>query len=299
MLQSGRYHEAVEAYHQWEQGLQRIFVYYEIPRIKPLEQLQALLGQAACHLLGMRGLSLPAKSGLSEGAGQQAYRQARELLVQVTEPASLIASCWEGLGDYGGWLGRYDLMQEGYERALAVLEPGYERTQQERICQAYLAQARIHADRLLCQQLEERLAAWHDEENVPVIAPFSVEQLTSRQTLTGHTGTVYRLAISRDGQLLVSGSVDGTVKVWDLSTGKEVRTLTGHESSVYSIAISPDGRTLVSGSHDKTIKVWDLSTGEELRTLTSDSAVWGIAISPDGQTLVTGGVGSTIKVWGV
>ena len=67
---------------------------------------------------------------------------------------------------------------------------------------------------------------------------------------------VRSVAVSSDGQTLVSGSWDKTIKVWELSTGKLVRTLTGHENPVDSVAISPDGQTLVSGSDDKTIRVW-------------------------------------------
>ncbi|MBV9229399.1 MAG: WD40 repeat domain-containing protein, partial [Chloroflexi bacterium] len=48
------------------------------------------------------------------------------------------------------------------------------------------------------------------------------------------------------------------MKVWNLSSGKEVRTLTGHADLVICVALSRDGRTLISGSADSTIKVWDL-----------------------------------------
>ncbi|CAD0228247.1 putative WD-40 repeat-containing protein [Planktothrix agardhii] len=114
---------------------------------------------------------------------------------------------------------------------------------------------------------------------------------------TGHSKTILSLAISPDGQTLVSGSRDKTIKIWELSTGRELRTLTKHSDEVWSVAISPDGQTLVSGSDDKTIKIWELSTGRELRTLTGhDGNVYSVAISPDGQTLVSGS-GDGIKIW--
>ncbi len=137
------------------------------------------------------------------------------------------------------------------------------------------------------------------KNKAPVLLPLPVEQLTLLLTLTSHAGPVWSVAISPDGQTLVSGSRDKTIKVWELSTGRLMRTLTDHAAEVWSVAISPDGQTLVSESRDKTIKVWELSTGKLVRTLTSHAAeVWSVAISPDGQTLVSGGQDNTIKVWG-
>ena len=124
-----------------------------------------------------------------------------------------------------------------------------------------------------------------------------LENVSVIHTLTGHSDWVFSVAISPDGQTLVSGSRDNTIKIWQLNTGRELRTLTGHSGYVISLAITPDGQTLVSGSGDKTIKIWQLSTGQELRTLTGHSSyVASVAISPDGQTLVSGS-DKTIKIW--
>jgi hypothetical protein len=140
------------------------------------------------------------------------------------------------------------------------------------------------------------------KNKAPVLLPLPFEKLTLLLTLTDHAAAVRSVAISLDGQILVSESWD-TIKMWDLSTGKLVRTLTDQnrmewKGAFESVAISPDGQTLVSGSGD-TIKMWELSTGKELRTLTGHAeSVQSVAISPDGQTLVSGSGDNTIKVWG-
>ena len=124
------------------------------------------------------------------------------------------------------------------------------------------------------------------------------ENISLVKTLTGHSSFVNYLVISHDGKTLVSGSADKTIKIWDLTTGKEIRTLTGHSSYVNYLVISPDGQTLVSGSADKTIKIWDLATGKEIRTLTGHSSyVNYLIISLDGQTLLSGSADKTIKIW--
>jgi WD40 repeat protein len=89
---------------------------------------------------------------------------------------------------------------------------------------------------------------------------------TEIRTLLGHEGEILSVAISPDGQTLVSGSTDDTIKIWNLNTGKEIRTLLAHSSDVNAIAISPNGHLMVSASDDKTIKLWNLNTGKKLRS---------------------------------
>ncbi|OCR01371.1 hypothetical protein BCD67_23240 [Oscillatoriales cyanobacterium USR001] len=126
----------------------------------------------------------------------------------------------------------------------------------------------------------------------------SLENVSLVKTLTGHSDLVRSVAISPDGQTLVSGSLDKTIKIWNLATGNLIRTLEGHSNSVFSVAISPDEQTLVSGSDDNTIKIWNLATGNLIRTLEGHSHwVWSVAISSDGQTLVSGSDDNTIKIW--
>ncbi|MEB3829932.1 serine/threonine-protein kinase [Phormidium sp. CCY1219] len=106
------------------------------------------------------------------------------------------------------------------------------------------------------------------------------------------------MVISPDGQTLVTGSDNKTIKIWNLATGDLIHTLEGHVGRVNSVAISPDGQTLVSGSDDKTIKIWNRETGDLIRTLEDHfGIVNSVAISADGQTLVSGSDDARIKVW--
>ncbi|MBD2413541.1 serine/threonine protein kinase [Nostoc calcicola FACHB-389] len=126
-----------------------------------------------------------------------------------------------------------------------------------------------------------------------------------QKTLTGHSRGVLSVAISPDGITLASGSVDKTILLWNLATGKQIPSLTseryantGHSDVVFSVAFSPDSKTLASGSADKTIKLWNLATGEQIPTLTGHSdVVFSVAFSPDGRTLASANSDKTIKLW--
>ena len=74
----------------------------------------------------------------------------------------------------------------------------------------------------------------------------------------GHSSSVYAVAVFADGKRVVSGSSDGTVKIWDAKTGTELCTLSGHSDCVQTVAVFPDCTKVVSGSCDNTVKIWNL-----------------------------------------
>src|SRR5436190_7123183 len=132
--------------------------------------------------------------------------------------------------------------------------------------------------------LEEELKM-PDESTIDNIPP----GFTLRHTLRGQSSWIKHIAWSPDGKILASPSVDKTVRLWDLQTGKHLQTLEKHSGVVYSVAWSPDGKTLASSSDYKTISLWDVQTGRSLRTLEGHvSNVYCLAWSLDGKTLASG-----------
>ena len=120
--------------------------------------------------------------------------------------------------------------------------------------------------------------------------------------LTGREGLVTSVAFSPDGKTLVSGGSDGTVRLWNVTTGEPIgEPLTGHKDEVFSVAFSPDGKTLVSGGRDSKVRLWNVTTGELIgEPLTGHKdEVFSVAFSPDGKTLVSGGRDSKVRLWDI
>ena len=116
----------------------------------------------------------------------------------------------------------------------------------------------------------------------------------------GHTKYVRSVAFSPDGRYALSGSIDMSLKLWEVATGREVRTFTGHSKGVTSVAFSPHGHYALSGSYDMTLKLWEVATGREVRTFTGHSQyVTSVAFSPDGQYALSGSKDNTLKLWEV
>jgi hypothetical protein len=139
-------------------------------------------------------------------------------------------------------------------------------------------------------------------------------QLRELGALRGHTSWVMSAHFSPDGQKIVSGSADRSVRIWDVATGKCVQTLQGHTDWVTSAQFSPDGQKIVSGSADTSVRIWDAVTGKCLQTLEGytnavtsaqfddvTSApiddVTSAQFSPDGQKIVSAGQDTSVRIW--
>ena len=117
-------------------------------------------------------------------------------------------------------------------------------------------------------------------------------------TLEGHTEEVASVAFSPDGTLLASGSLDDTVKLWDVSTERQIATLPGRPPLL--VAFSPDGKTLAVGTWDHTVELWDVATQERIATLGHEVVVsYTVSFSPDGKTLAVGTWDNTVELWDV
>ena len=121
-----------------------------------------------------------------------------------------------------------------------------------------------------------------------------------KRVLRGHTGSVESVQISPDGKTIVSGSKDGTIKLWDLATGKERRTLRGHKRDV-SVAFHPGGKLLASGDYNGIVRLWDLGAGTEIQRLSKYGGYWVFRVffNRDGSRLYAADMNSHVRIWDV
>jgi GTPase SAR1 family protein len=109
---------------------------------------------------------------------------------------------------------------------------------------------------------------------------------------------VWSVAWSPDGARLLSGGVDGTVRLWEAASGREQAVLEGHKGRVWSVGWSPDGARLLSGGDDGTVRLWEVASGRELAVLKGHKGwVMSVGWSPDGARLLSGGDDGTVRLW--
>ncbi len=110
--------------------------------------------------------------------------------------------------------------------------------------------------------------------------------------LRGHTGRISNIVYSPDGQRIATGSVDGTTRLWEPATGREVTVLRGQGDYRFS-TFSPDSKRLVGVEHGGSIRLWDVDAGWEIAVLVEASFFGELqhcrpSFSPDGKRVAVG-----------
>ncbi len=106
------------------------------------------------------------------------------------------------------------------------------------------------------------------------------------------------VSYSKNGIMIATGGVDGTIRIYSINTGLELIKLIGHEGSVNSILFSPDGITLLSKGSDRTVRLWNPFSGKLIKTLEGYTAgIHDITITPDGNTIASWSYDKTLRLY--
>ena len=123
----------------------------------------------------------------------------------------------------------------------------------------------------------------------PARLGFELRRARVSMLLTGHEKPVWFATYLPDGSGIDTASVDGTARLWEAATGKQVRVFQGHQGPVLHAAVSSDGRLLATASADSTAGVWRSTTDRCLPhcAATPRRCVVAARCSPDGSRVAT------------
>jgi WD40 repeat protein len=117
---------------------------------------------------------------------------------------------------------------------------------------------------------------------------FAASVFAAPKILKGHENAVTSIAVSPNGRLIASSSIDRTVRLWDARSGNAARVLRGHAGEVYAVAFSPNNERLASSSYDGRVLLWDTTSGKLLRTLKINGWSTELDFSADSRQLAVG-----------
>lgn len=154
---------------------------------------------------------------------------------------------------------------------------------------------------------DSRVMTWSPEHLLPFdyknVAEDAATIPPTSQIFVGHTDAVRSVIFSEDGALLLSGSQDNTVRVWNLATRKGIKTFRGHGGRVQTVRFLANGKQILSASHDHTVREWSIDGQQEIRTLQGRildghaDAVLSAAYSRDQSQVITASRDRTARTW--
>ncbi len=158
---------------------------------------------------------------------------------------------------------------------------------------AALSDAQLAFDPELAILLARRSVSTHATPQGMLSLRRALDDSLLRATMSGHRDLVRGLAFSPSGKQLATASFDGTARIWDVRSGRELRRI---DVAGDSVTFTPDGSSLVVGGFDGGTVVYGVADGRLQRSLQQADHVADVRFSPDERTMITAGIGF-VKLW--
>jgi len=129
------------------------------------------------------------------------------------------------------------------------------------------------------------------------ITIYTTSNWEKKWTLEGHEDKVRSVVFSLDGNTLVSGGCDHTVRLWNVETGTCIRNFGKHENWVLKVAYAPNGEMVASASADRMVRLWSVESGECVKVLEHPRQTAGVVYSPNGAQMATGCDDHILRLW--
>jgi WD40 repeat protein len=275
------------------------------------KRYEALVGQL--RQMGVEPNMFPEPNSYLDGQHFYLLERFAKLLKQHDRHGLLLERLAEGaVGHEGQERLRYKIATaftlwwaDDKASALSMLERMHKENEHDQVLGVTLAQA-YFSDK----NMRQALAIVERIKNADPSVAQSLERLRQEirnrysdlarlRDLKGHSHVVRSIAFSPDGQQLLSGSYDRSLRIWDVESGKFLKNFAGHTDLVLAAAWAPMGDRVASSSYDE-IRIWDVATAACLTTIkSSGGAVRSLAFAPDGKTLASTGDDRAVRLWKV